>query len=182
MPILSKEFKLGVQNIPVNELQKLVLKIARGNKEVYDLINLGYLQREEARQDLFEETKVKIQFHLFKLSAKGPVQKSIAISIGKAVKEINYYAKVTGNKPNEAELLNLLLREVYANFSDELGTCWTVFDSKLGITTKRLLNLVTKKLHEDYLMDYIDDLNKYLKTLHRQSDHIDTIYNLPEKI
>ena len=91
MPILSKEFKLGVQNIPVNELQKLVLKIAKGNKEVYDLINLGYLQKEEARQDLFEKTKVKIQFHLFNTSSKGPIQKSLATSIGKAVKEINYY-------------------------------------------------------------------------------------------
>jgi len=182
MPAVSKEFKQGIQNIPVKELQKLVLKIARSSKEVYDLINVEYLLKEEAEQDLFEETKAKIQFHLFKLSSKGPLQKSIATSIGKAVKEINYYTKVTGNKRNEAELLNLLLNEVFTDFSDDLGTCWTVFDSKLGITTKRLLNLVTKKLHEDYLLDFKDDLNKYLKILHSRSNHIDLIYNLPDNI
>ena len=182
MPVLSKEFKQGVQNIPTPELQKLVLKIARSNKEVYDLINLEHLQKEEAAKELFEKTKAKIQSHLFNMSSRGPIQKSIATSIGKAVKEINYYVKVTGNKYKEAELLNILLSEVFEDFSDELSTCWTVFDSKLGVTTKRLLNLVTKKLHEDYLLDFKDDLNKYLKILHRHSNHIDLIFNLPDKI
>lgn len=182
MPVLSKEFKHGIQNIPVKELHKLIIKLARSNKDVYDLINIEYLLKEEAARDLFEKTKVKIQFHLFNLSSKGPVQKSIATSIGKAVKEINYYTKVTGNKRNEAELLNILLSDVFTNFLDSLGTCWTVFDSKLGVTTKRFLNLGTKKLHEDYLLDFKDDLNKYLRILHSRSNHIDLIFNLPEKI
>ncbi len=182
MPVISKDFKQGVQNIPYQELQKLVLKLARSNSDVYDLINIGYLHKEEAGQELFEETMAKIQFHLINMSFKGPVQKSIATSIGKAVKEINYYTKITGNKRNEAELLNILLSDVFTNFSDDLGTCWTIFDSKLGVTTKRLLNLVTKKLHEDFLLDFKDDLNKYLRILHSHSNHIDLILNLPDKL
>ena len=182
MPVLSKEFKQDVEKIPVQKLQKLVLKLARSNREVYDLINIELLPKNEADRDLFEKTKVKIQFRLFNLSSKGPVQKSIATSISKAVKEINYYTKITGNKRNEAELLNIVLKEVFTEFSDDLGTCWTVFDSKLGVTTKRLLNLVTKKLHEDYLLDFKDDLNKYLRILRSRSNHIDLIFNLPDKI
>ena len=182
MPTLSKEFKFGVQNIPLLELQKLIIKLARSNKDVYDLINIEYLQKEEAKKELLEETKEKIQSHLFDMSARGPIQKSVASAMSKAVKEINYYAKITHSKPGEAELLNFLLGEVFSDFSNDLGTCWTVLDSKLGVTTKRLLNLVTKKLHEDYLINYKDDLNRYLKILHKQSNHINTIFELPDSL
>ena len=182
MPVLSEEFKQGIKNIPIPELQKLVIKLARSNKNIYDIINIEYLQKNEAEQELFEKTKTKIKFHLINRPYRGPVQKSNASAMGKAVKEINYYTKVTGNKHNEAKLLNILLNYVFTNFSEDLGTCWTVFDSKLSVTTKRLLNLVTKKLHEDYLLDFKNDLNNYLKILHSRSNHIDLIYNLPDKI
>ena len=79
-------------------------------------------------------------------------------------------------------MLNILLDDVFEEYTDDLGTCWTVLDSKLGVTTKRLLNLVTNKLHEDYLMDFRDDLNRYLKILHTHSNHIDLVFALPEKI
>ena len=182
MPVLSKEFKLGIENIPVGHLQKLVLKLARSNKEVYDMINHKYLLKEEDGQELFDETKAKIDAHFFQFSSRGPIQKSIARSMGKAIREINYYAKITGNKNKEADLLNYLLGETFSNYSDYLGTCWTAFDSKIGTTTKRFLNLVTKKLHEDLLLDYREDINNYLNILHRQCDHLDSIYLLPKSI
>ncbi len=182
MPVLSKEFKLGVQKMPTKDLQKMVIKLARGNKEVYDILNIAYLGNEEAHQDFFKDTKAKVQFNLYNLSIRGPIEKSIASSMGKAVKEINYYVKITGNKTNEADLLNFLLKEVFTEFADHLGTCWTIFDSKLGLTTKRLLNLISKKLHEDYMLDYKDDINGYLRILHRRSNHIDLIYGLPDNI
>ncbi|MCD4683988.1 MAG: hypothetical protein K8R86_11950 [Bacteroidales bacterium] len=52
MPVISKDFKQGVQNIPYQELQKLVLKLARSNRDVYDLINIGYLHKEDLNQYL----------------------------------------------------------------------------------------------------------------------------------
>jgi hypothetical protein len=182
MPLISKEFKVGVQSMPANDLQKLVLKLARSNKEVYDIINITYQGNEEARQDFFQERVAAINGHLYGYSLKGPIQRSIAKAMGNAVKEVSYYVKITGDKIGEAELLNYLINEVITHHSDDLGTCWTVFDSKLGVTTKRLLNLVTKKLHEDYLLNYKDDINNYLNILHQRSNHIDLIYGLPECI
>ncbi|WP_372948240.1 hypothetical protein [Mariniphaga sp.] len=79
-------------------------------------------------------------------------------------------------------MLNSILTFVFERFTDDLGTCWTVFDSKLAVTTNRLYNLVTKKLHEDYWIEYREDVNRYLDILHSRSNHLDYIYNMPKSI
>jgi hypothetical protein len=62
------------------------------------------------------------------------------------------------------------------------GTCFTQYDTKVAMIVKRLLNIVTKKMHEDYRIEYEETINEYLQILHRTSSHIDTIYNLPKAI
>ena len=44
------------------------------------------------------------------------------------------------------------------------------FDFKVGLLVKRLVKLVTKKMHKDYLVDY------------KCSNHINTIYSLPKEL
>jgi hypothetical protein len=44
---------------------------------------------------------------------------------------------------------------------------------------KRLINLLTKKMHPDYLIDYQEQVNEYLTKLHKTSNHINTIFELP---
>lgn len=78
-------------------------------------------------------------------------------------------------------LLNLL-KEVFSKYSGMLGTCWTIFDSKLAITTNCLYNLVTKKLHEDYLVEYAEPLDRFLDILHSRSNHLDYIYYMPKSL
>jgi hypothetical protein len=89
---------------------------------------------------------------------------------------------VTKNKNKEADLLRNLLDKVFENYADELGTCRTVFDSKLTVTTNRLYNLAAKKMHEDYRIEYSDSLNRYLEILHAKSNHLDYIYKMPKSI
>ncbi|MBM3437044.1 MAG: hypothetical protein FJY07_12605 [Bacteroidetes bacterium] len=182
MPALTNEFIEGVRSIPHSGLQKLVLKLAKGNQEIIDIVNIEYLQKKEAINDLYETTLAKVEDHIALLSFRGPVQKSIASAMSKAIKDINYFAKLTSDHYKEAFLLDTLLSLVFNDFSKELGTCWTVMDSKLGITTQRLLNIVTKKLHEDLVLDFKDHLNRYLEILHRNSNHINVVYSLPQKI
>ena len=45
-----------------------------------------------------------------------------------------------------------------------------------------LINIVTKKLHPDYLVDYQDVINDYLLQIHKTSDRIKTIEALPYEI
>ena len=58
MPRLSKEFKQAIQEIPVEELQKLVIQFTSKNKEIYDC-NIQ-VENDDAEDELFEETIAKI--------------------------------------------------------------------------------------------------------------------------
>jgi len=182
MPRLSKEFKQAIQEIPVVELQKLVVTAASKSQEIYDWINIQYVNGKDAETELFRETNEKALGEIYLFNDRGILQKNLASAIGKAVKHINYYEKITGNSNGEAELLLNLLKEVFRDYSGKLGTCWTVFDSKLAVTTNRLYNLVTKKLHEDYRIEYEEPLNRFLEILHSKSNHLDYVYNMPKSV
>ena len=41
---------------------------------------------------------------------------------------------------------------------------------------------VRKKMHPDYLVDYQEKINEFLTQLHKTSNRINTIKELPEKI
>jgi hypothetical protein len=182
MPRLSKEFKQTIKEIPVEELQKLVIHFASKNAEIYDFINLQYVEGENAEEELFEETKEKISDEMLFPGERGIVQKNLAKAITKSVGYINHFVKVSKNKNREADLLRNLLDNVFENYADELGTCWTAFDSKLAVTTNRFYNLVTKKMHEDYRVEYRENLNRYLEILHANSNHLDYVYNMPKSL
>jgi len=182
MPRISKEFKQAIQEIPVEDLQKLVIQFASKNKEIYDFVNIHYVESEDTEDELFEETIAKITDEILFLGERGIVQKNLAKAITKSVGYINHFAKVAKNKKREADLLRNLLDDLFENYTNELGTCWTVFDSRLAVTTNRLYSLVTKKLHEDYRIEYRDNLNRYLKILHAKSNHLDYIYRMPKSI
>jgi hypothetical protein len=182
MPRLSKDFKTAISEIPADELQKLVLQAASKSQEIYDWINIHYVDKKEAKKQLFIETKDKALGEVYGYRDHRIIQKSLAKAIGNAVKHINYYAKITNDFVGEAEVLNSILTFVFERFADDLGTCWTVFDSKLAVTTNRFYNLVTKKLHEDYRIEYHENLNRCLEILHAKSNHLDYIYNMPKSI
>jgi hypothetical protein len=182
MPRLSKEFKQAIQEIPIDELQKRVLQVASKNPEVFDMLNLKYVSGNEAEDELYEESRERIGDEICFLGERGIIQKNLAKAITKAIGYINYFSKVTKNEVREAELLLYLLNETFKNYSDELGTCWTVFDSKLAITTNRLYNLVTKKLHEDYQIEFAAPINSLLTILHAKSSHLDYVFNMPKSM
>ncbi len=182
MPRLSKEFKQAIKGIPLDELQKIVLKAASQNPEIYDFININYVEGTEAEEELFEQTKEYISDEICFLSKRGIIQKNLAKAITNAIRYVNHFSKVTKNEIREAELLVFLVDETFQNYADELGTCWTVFDSKLAITTNRLYNLVTKKLHEDYQIEFTEPINRFLKLLHAKSFHLDYVYNMPKSL
>ncbi len=182
MPRLSKEFKQAILEIPTDELQKIAIQFASKNKEFFDLLNLKYVSGNEAEDELFEEIREKIGYEINFPGWRGIIQKNLAKAISKAIGHINHFAKASKNDVREAELLLYLLEMTFKNYSHELGTCWTVFDSKLAITTNRLYNLVTKKLHEDYKIEYVGRVNRLLTLLHAKSRHLDYVFNMPKSM
>ncbi len=180
MAKLSPEFKNVIKSLSKKELEKIIIRFAKKNKEMYDSLSFEYLQKDSAI-DLFEDAKDEIELLFINLGRR-VIQKSLANAIGKSVQIINNFCKITKDAKLEADLLLFLLKIVFDNFSEHLGTCWTVFDSKLAITTNRLFNLLKKKLHEDYWIEYRDNINRFLKILKNNSSHIDYIYSMPHSL
>jgi len=96
--------------------------------------------------------------------------------------KINEFTKISKNKKLEADLLLYTHKVPFLLTTNMFSTCFTQYDTKVAMIVKRLLNLVTKKLHEDFRIEYEETINNYLQILHRTSNHIDTVYYLPKAI
>lgn len=177
----SAEIKEQVNALSKNELVDIVLKLA-AKKENYDFLLVNYFDKLSGEKDLFEEAKADID-RLCRKGYKGfSEQLQMANMLSACVKRINDFTKISKNKKLEADLILYVLEIPFTYSANMLGTCFTQYDYKVGLLVKRLISLVTKKLHFDYKIDYQDKINQFLVILHCKSDHIDSIYNLPKMI
>jgi YesN/AraC family two-component response regulator len=182
MPRLTKETRDSIKNLKVNELQEIVLKLAASDKTAYDYVFTNYLNKETGEKELMEETKSDLEV-LFLKRYKGYADElKTANMLAACIKRINTFTKISKNKQYEAELLLYILEIPFSLSPNMFGTCFTQYDTKVALILKRLINLVTKKMHEDYTIEYQGTINRYLQILHQRSNHIDTIYELPKSI
>ncbi len=182
MPRLSIEVKNQIKGLSRQDLEQIVLKIAAKEQSAFDFILVNYLEKEEGEKDLFEKTKSDLDVLFYKGYKGFSEELRLANMLAACIKRINEFTKVSKNKLMEADLLIYVLDVPFSLSTDLFGTCFTQYDSKVGLIVKRLITLVTKKLHPDYLNDYKYIINGYLKVLHQTSSHNDTIYNLPKTI
>jgi hypothetical protein len=181
MPKLDFNLKERISNLPSEDLKEIVLKLASRHADVLNYIQVHYLEKETGELDLYEKTKKDLNL-LFVKGYKGfSEQLRAANMVSACIKRINEFTSISKNKVLEAELLIFILDEAFSYPADFFGSCFTAFDSRVGITLKRLINLLNK-MHPDYLANYQDRVNNFLDLLHRRSNHIDTIYNLPKAI
>lgn len=181
MPRLSSDIKQQIKELSKKELEEIVLKMAAKDSSFFDFLQVNYLNKEGGEQELFEQTKSDLTY-LFSKRYKGFSEElRLANMLAACVKRINEFTKISKNKLLEAELLLFILEETFTYPPNYFGTCFTAYDSKVGIIVQRLIN-VLKKVHPDYLIEYQEKVNRYLGVLHRNSNHIDTIYKLPREI
>jgi YesN/AraC family two-component response regulator len=182
MPRLDKETKERIKKLEIKELQEIVLKLASKEKSVYDYVFAHYLDKEFGEKELFETAKADLEI-LFGKRYKGYAEElQIANMLGACIKRVNEFTKISKNKTFEADLLLHILEIPFTLTTDLFGTCFTQYDTKVAMIVKRLINVVTKKLHEDYRIEYEETINDYLQILHRTSSHNDTVCKLPKAI
>lgn len=182
MPRLDKETKEKIKRLDYKDLQDIVIKLASKDKAAYDYLLINYLDKENAENALFEAAKADLEL-IFRKRHKGFSEElQIANMLGGCIKRINEFTKVSKNKVLEANLLLYILQIPFSLTTKMFGTCFTQYDTKVAMIVKRLITIVTKKLHEDYKIEYEDKINEYLQILHRTSSHIDIVYNLPKAI
>jgi hypothetical protein len=182
MPRLDKETKDRIKELEYKELQEIVLKLASKEKSVYDYVFANYLDKDFGEEELFEKTKADLDIIFQKRYKVRSEQLQTAKMLGDCIKRINEFTKVSKNKIFEVDLLLHILKIPFSLKPNMFGTCFTQYDTKVAIIVKRLINVVTQKLHEDYRVEYEDTINDYLQILHRTSNSIDTVYHLPKTI
>ncbi len=181
MANISTDIKERIKTFSREELEKLLLKAVSKHKGFHDYLLVNYLDKASGEKDLYHQAEIDLN-QLFLKRYKGFSEElQLANMLSACIKRINEFSKICKNKNLEADLL-LYVLEIPFSDTNKFGTCFTQFDYRTGLMVKRLITLVTKKMHEDFLIEYKGKINNYLEILHRTSNHIDTVYALPLRI
>ena len=171
-----------IKNLSRQQLEKLVLKAAAKDKSFHDYLLVNFFDKEFGEQDLFEQAKADLDI-LFKKRYKGfAEEEKLANMLIACSKRISAFGKICKQKNLEADLVMYVLNIPFSLPHSLFGTCFTSYDYRVGLLVAKIVNLLSKKLHEDFKLEYKDEINNYLNILHRTSNHLDTIYHLPKAI
>jgi hypothetical protein len=175
------EIREQLNTFSKKELIEIIVKLT-SKKANYDFLLLNYLDKEGGEKDIYDQVINDLD-GIFSKRYKGfSEQLQLANMIRACVKRINEFTGVSKNKKLEADLILYVLEVPFSCPAKLFGTCFTQYDNQVGMLVRRLITIVTQKLHPDYLIEYRDKLNGFLAILHRTSDFNDIINKLPKTI
>ena len=109
----------------------------------------------------------------------------VAKAITEAKKAINEFTKIGKRAIKEVELLMVVILSAifeYRRNPAMFGTCWTKYDFAVTQTLKRVITLLSNKLHEDFRLNNRDRLENYIKRIKLAANFNDFVYNLPDEV
>jgi hypothetical protein len=177
MPLNKTILKEQLAQLPKKELEQMLLKLA--NKRFnYEFLLVNFLDPEDGEQTLFDEAKEDILV-LHQKEYKGrTLQHQLTKRFIACNKRIVEFTVETKSKKLEADLIEYVLDLQFEGYPAVFGAKYSGYDYKVGLLLKKLINIVTKKMHPDYLIDYQDKINEYVCQLKESSNRIKTIENL----
>ncbi|MDO9152266.1 MAG: hypothetical protein Q7U47_00885 [Paludibacter sp.] len=181
MPRDKTILKEQLSQLSKMELVDMLVKLS-GKRFNYEFLLVNFLDRDGGEQTLFEEAKEDIDKLCQKEYKGSTLQKQAVNKLNACVKRINEFTVETKSKKLEADLVLYVLILQFSNPVKVFGARVSGYDYKVGLLLKRLITLVTKKMHPDYLVDYQDVINEFLVKLHKTSNRIQTIKELPLSI
>ena len=181
MPREKAILKEQVNELSKKELVDIVLKLA-GKRYNYEYLLVNFLDKDGGEQTLFEEAKEDIDMLCLKEYKGRTIQHQLVKKLNACSKRIVEFTVETKSKKLHADLVMCVLEMQFAQPAKVFGARFSGYDYKVGLLLKKLISLVTKKLHPDYLIDYQDKINEFLVKIHKSSDRINTIYDLPQQI
>ena len=181
MPSNKAILKEQVNELSKKELVEIVIKLS-AKKPNYDYLLINYLDKDGGEQSLYDEAIEDIEA-LCNKEYKGRTIQHQQVKQLKAIsKKMTEFTASVKNKKLEADLMLYILDIQFDQPTKVFGARYSGYDYKVGLLLKKLIALVTKKMHPDYLIDYEDKLNEFLFRIHSTSNHINTIFDLPQTI
>jgi hexokinase len=166
MPVPSAAFKQAVKKLNEKEKEAIILKAARRDAELYDL--LAYELGEVTLEEVYEQTTDKL--HELMMSTSGRyLGKALTKSLRKAVKEIARFKRITKDVRLETDLHLYLLRLIFDNFTGQFDSYYKSFYTATARLLLRTTQLITKNLHEDYHLEYKAELDNFLEQIHSRN-------------
>lgn len=178
---ISKDFKEQISHLPKETLEKLVIKIASKDKSFSDFLELNYFANGINENDIFEDYKQKLNKLVFKRYKGYAEEEKAAHFITACNKELANFEKLCKNKELFVQLILVVLDSAYNDFGARFGTCFTVYEYKFSLLLKKAIKTITTKLHEDLLIEYKHQINRYLNNI-KTANYLDYIYLLPNEI
>ena len=173
--------KEQVAELSKKELVDIVIKLA-AKRYNYEFLLVNFLDKDGGEQTLFEEAKEDIDKLCLKEFKGRTIQHQLVKRLNACTKRIGEFTIETKSKKLEADLVIYVLEKQFEHPAKVFGARVSGYDYKVGLLLKRLINLISKKLHPDYLIDYQDRINEMLTKLHYTSNRVNTIKELPKMI
>jgi len=164
-----------------DELVEILLKLA-GKRYNYEFLLVNFLDPEGGELTLFQEAIDDIE-KLWNKEFKGrTMQHQLAKRLNACTKRVKEFTIETKSKKLEADLILYVLKLQFEQSSTVFGARFSGYDYKVALLLKKLIALVTTKLHPDYLLDYQDAINGFLTKIHQTSNRINTVFDLPRAL
>jgi len=181
MPLNKTLLKEQLAELSKKDLADMVLKLA-AKRYNYEFLLVNFLDKDGGEQTLFEEAKEAIDTLVQKEFKGRTIQHQMVKRLNACTKRIAEFTVETKSKKLEADLILHVLEIQFKQSGKAFGARVSGYDYKVGLLLKKLISIVTKKLHPDYLIDYQDKINIFLEKLHQTSDRVNTIRELPQEI
>jgi hypothetical protein len=178
MAVAKAVLREQLKQLPKDELIEMLLKLA-GKRYNYEFLLVNFLDPEGGELTLFDEALADIQLIWDKEFKGRTLQHQLAKRLNACTKRIKEFTVETKSKKLEADLLLYVLQLQFEQPSNVFGARFSGYDYKVALVLKKLILLVTTKIHPDYLLDYQDNIHTFLTKIHRTSNRIQTVAQLP---
>lgn len=177
MPVPTADFKKAIKQLSEKEKEDVILKAVRRDAELYELLTYELLP-EVSLEQVVAETSERIYTLMFQPSGR-IFSKAITRSLRKAIKEIARFKRITKDAKGEIDLHMYLLRLIFENFSGQFESTYKTFFVATARLVVRTIQLIQKKLHPDYHLEYKAELDDFLAQLHSRSKSRSLTFALP---
>ena len=160
---LPKELKDAISNLPSKEKDKLIFRllkkdIALANQLLFELVSTQSV--EEARKEIKKELTRFIERTTFQFYSPGYLNWDVREMSG----AINKYISITKDKYGEISLNLYMITEVLERNQENImkATPKKAYKFCTAVIARAFkILLLIKKMHEDYQVDFNDDLEKF---------------------
>lgn len=166
MPVVSASLKKVIKQLSDKEKEILLIKAMRRDAELHDII--AFELEEISLEEFSEQANDKI--HELLMNATGrSLPKALTKALRKAVKEIARFKRVTKDPKAEVDLHVYTLRLIFDNYTGQLDSYYKGFYTATARLLLRTMQLIRKNMHEDYHVEYKEELDTFLDQIHGRS-------------